>query len=167
MRSLDCYLLSIAFLQSLDCGVIVFRGQRKLGNRRSSRLLYQTFQIRDLVHRRQVVVSINRALKRIPELLPILQSDVELLYFELQVGSLTLCYAQDSRVVRCRFETTLQYSLDPSACLGSAGWIQSSSSDLQKSLKFFPNLVSQLFIAVHEINYPSCFIVYYVLRIMK
>ena len=40
------------------------------------------------------------------------------------------------------------------------GWIQSSSSDLQKAIKFFPNLISQLFIAVHEINYPSCFIVY-------
>ena len=44
------------------------------------------------------------------------------------------------------------------------GWIQSSSSDLQKSLKFFPNLFSQLFIAVHEINYPSCFIVYYEIK---
>ena len=44
------------------------------------------------------------------------------------------------------------------------GWIQSSSSDLQKSLKFFPNLISQLFIAVHEINYPSCFIVYYEIK---
>ena len=41
------------------------------------------------------------------------------------------------------------------------GWIQSSSSDLHKSLKFFPNLISQLFIAVDEINYPPCFIVYY------
>ena len=41
------------------------------------------------------------------------------------------------------------------------GWIQSSSSDLQKSLKFFPNLICQLFVAVHEINCPSCFIVYY------
>ena len=41
------------------------------------------------------------------------------------------------------------------------GWIQSSSSDLQKSLKFLPNLISQPFIAVHEINYPSCFIIYY------
>ena len=41
------------------------------------------------------------------------------------------------------------------------GWIQSSSSDLQKSLKFFPNLISQLYVAVHEINYPSCFMVYY------
>lgn len=44
------------------------------------------------------------------------------------------------------------------------GWIQSSSSDLQKSIKFFPNLISQLFIAVHEINYPSCFIVYYEMK---
>ena len=26
---------------------------------------------------------------------------------------------------------------------------------------FFPNLISQLFIAVDEINYPPCFIVYY------
>ena len=41
------------------------------------------------------------------------------------------------------------------------GWIQSSSSDLHKSLKFFPNLISQLFIAVDEINYLPCFIVYY------
>ena len=41
------------------------------------------------------------------------------------------------------------------------GWIQSSSSDLHKSLKFLPNLISQLFIAVNEINYPPCFIVYY------
>ena len=47
------------------------------------------------------------------------------------------------------------------------GWIQSSSSDLQKSLKFFPNLISQLFIAVHEINYPSCFIVYYEIKQRK
>ena len=44
------------------------------------------------------------------------------------------------------------------------GCIQSSSSDLQKSLKFFPNLISQLFVAVHEINYPSCFIVYYKIK---
>ena len=44
------------------------------------------------------------------------------------------------------------------------GWIQSSSSDLQKSLKFFPNLISQLYVAVHEINYPSCFIVYYEIK---
>ena len=44
------------------------------------------------------------------------------------------------------------------------GWIQSSLGDLQKSLKFFPNLISQLFIAVHEINYPSCFIVYYEIK---
>ena len=44
------------------------------------------------------------------------------------------------------------------------GWIQSSSSDLQKSLKFFPNLISQLFIEVHEIYYPSCFIVYYEIK---
>ena len=44
------------------------------------------------------------------------------------------------------------------------GWMQSSSSDLQKSLKFFPNLISQLFIAVREINYPSCFIVYYEIK---
>ena len=43
-------------------------------------------------------------------------------------------------------------------------WIQSSSSDLQKSLKFFPNLISQLFIAVHEVNYPSCFTVYYEIK---
>ena len=43
-------------------------------------------------------------------------------------------------------------------------WIQSSSSDLQKSLKFFPNLISQLCIAVHDINYPSCFIVYYEMK---
>ena len=46
----------------------------------------------------------------------------------------------------------------------SQGWIQSSSSDLQKSLNFFPNLISQLFISVHEINYPSCFIVYYEIK---
>ena len=38
----------------------------------------------------------------------------------------------------------------------SQGWIQSSSSDLQKSLNFFPNLICQLFVAVLEINYPSC-----------
>ena len=44
------------------------------------------------------------------------------------------------------------------------GWIQSSSSDLQKSLKFLPNLISQLFMAVHEINYSSCFIVYYEIK---
>ena len=44
------------------------------------------------------------------------------------------------------------------------GWIQSSSSDLQKSLKFFPNLISQLYVAVHEINYPSCFMVYYEIK---
>ena len=44
------------------------------------------------------------------------------------------------------------------------GWIQSSSSNLQKSFKSFPNLVSQLFIAVREINYPSCFIVYYEIK---
>ena len=43
----------------------------------------------------------------------------------------------------------------------SQGWIQSSSSDLHKSLKFLPNLISQLFIAVNEISYPPCFIVYY------
>ena len=30
--------------------------------------------------------------------------------------------------------------------------------------KFFPNLISQLFLAVHEINYPSCFIVYYKIK---
>ena len=41
---------------------------------------------------------------------------------------------------------------------------QSSSSDLQKSLKLFPNLICQLFIAVHEVNYPSCFIVYYEIK---
>ena len=29
---------------------------------------------------------------------------------------------------------------------------------------FFPNLISQLFVAVHEINYPSCFIVYYEIK---
>ena len=29
---------------------------------------------------------------------------------------------------------------------------------------FFPNLFSQVFIAVHEINYPSCFIVYYEIK---
>ena len=28
----------------------------------------------------------------------------------------------------------------------------------------FPNLISQLFVAVHEINYPSCFIVYYEIK---
>ena len=44
------------------------------------------------------------------------------------------------------------------------GWIQSSSSDLQKSLKFLPNLISQLFMAVHEIIYSSCFIVYYEIK---
>ena len=43
----------------------------------------------------------------------------------------------------------------------SQGWIQSSSSDLHKSLKFFPNLISQLFIAVDGINYLPCLIVYY------
>ena len=46
-------------------------------------------------------------------------------------------------------------------CKVRQGWIQSSSSDLHKSLKFLPNLISQLFIAVNEINYPPCFIVYY------
>ena len=35
---------------------------------------------------------------------------------------------------------------------------------MQKSLKFFPNLISQLFVAVQEINYPSCFIVYYEIK---
>ena len=48
--------------------------------------------------------------------------------------------------------------------MGAQGWIQSSSSDLQKSLKFFPNRISQLFVAVQEINYPSCFIVYYEIK---
>ena len=47
------------------------------------------------------------------------------------------------------------------------GWIQSSSSDLHKSLKFFPNLISQLFIAVDEINLPPCFIVYYEIKQLK
>ena len=47
------------------------------------------------------------------------------------------------------------------------GWIQSSSSDLHKSLKFFPNLISQLFIAVDEINYPTCFIVYYEIKQLR
>ena len=47
------------------------------------------------------------------------------------------------------------------------GWIQSSSSDLHKSLKFFPNLISQLFIAVDEINYPPCFIVYYEIKQLR
>ena len=28
----------------------------------------------------------------------------------------------------------------------------------------FPNLISQLFIAVHEMNYPSCFTVYYEIK---
>ena len=83
MRSLDCYILSIAFLQCLYCGLIIYRGQRKPCYRRPGRLLYQTFQIRELVYRGQVVISIDRALKRIPELLPILQSAVELFYFEL------------------------------------------------------------------------------------
>ena len=46
-------------------------------------------------------------------------------------------------------------------CKVRQGWIQSSSSDLLKSLKFLPNLISQLFIAVNEINYPPCFIGYY------
>ena len=52
--------------------------------------------------------------------------------------------------------------LEPSLSL--QGWIQSSSSDFQKSLKSFPNLISQLFIAVHEMNYPSCFTVYYEIK---
>ena len=51
--------------------------------------------------------------------------------------------------------------------LNVQGWIQSSSSDLHKSLKFFPNLISQLFIAVDEINYPPCFIVYYEIKQLR
>ena len=47
------------------------------------------------------------------------------------------------------------------------GWIQSSSSDLHKSLKFVPNLISQLFIAVDEINYPPCFNVYYEIKQLR
>ena len=47
------------------------------------------------------------------------------------------------------------------------GWIQSSSSDLHKSLKFFPNIISQLVIALHKINYPSCFIFYYEIKQMR
>ena len=49
-------------------------------------------------------------------------------------------------------------------CLSRQGWIQSSSSDLRKSLKLFRNIISHLFIAVHEVNYPSCFIVYYEIK---
>ena len=47
------------------------------------------------------------------------------------------------------------------------GWIQSSSSDLHKSLKFLPNNFSQLVISLHEINYPSCVIFYYEIKQMR
>ena len=29
---------------------------------------------------------------------------------------------------------------------------------------FFPNLICQIFVAVHEMNYPSCFIAYYEIK---
>ena len=64
------------------------------------------------------------------------------------------------------FLWVIEWSLDRGTSLPPFGekkwevqnqeWIQSSSSDLQKSLKFLPNLIFQPFIAVHEINYP-CF----------
>ena len=49
------------------------------------------------------------------------------------------------------------------------GWIQSSSSGLHKSLKFLPNIISQLVISnsLHEINYPSCVIFYYEIKQMR
>jgi len=47
------------------------------------------------------------------------------------------------------------------------GWIQSSSSDLHKSLKFFPNIIFQLVIALHKINSPSCFIFCYEIKQMR
>ena len=65
-----------------------------------------------------------------------------------------LCVSRNGLLYRVQF--TNSFAFCP-----RQGWIQSSSSDLHKSLKFFPNLISQLFIAVDEINYPPCFIVYY------
>ena len=50
------------------------------------------------------------------------------------------------------------------------GCIQSSSSDLQKSLKRFKICIClflRFLIAVREINYPSCFIVYYEIKVRK
>ena len=50
------------------------------------------------------------------------------------------------------------------------GWIQSSSSDLQKSLKcfqIFAFFISQVRYVVQKINYPSCFIVYYKIKQRK
>ena len=50
------------------------------------------------------------------------------------------------------------------------GWIQSSSSDLQKSLKcfqIFAFFISQVRYVVQKINYPSYFIVYYKIKQRK
>ena len=52
----------------------------------------------------------------------------------------------------------------------SQGWIQGSSSDFQKSLKCFQACVCfflRFFIVVQEINYPSCFTVYYEIKQRK